>query len=140
MPVSVDWHPDYDDVLLMTIAGDVSMGEALDVTEQESEFVANAGRTVHTIIDLRHVQGIPSNFISNMPRIARMPAANHPNAGQKIVVGASGLAATFLNIFSKVYRKLDMVATLEEADAILNQLGISPSEDRDGRRKTGDGD
>jgi hypothetical protein len=125
MPVSVDWHPDYDNVLLMTIAGDVTMGEALDVTEQESELIANAGRLVHTIIDLREVNGIPSNFISNMPRIAQMPAANHPDAGQKIVVGASGLAATFLNIFSKVYRKLDMVATPEEADAILKKINAS---------------
>jgi hypothetical protein len=109
----------------MAFVGDVSMDEALDATEQESELIANAGRLVHTIIDLRQVNGIPSNFISNMPRIARMPAANHPHAGQKIVVGASGLAATFLNIFSKVYRKLDMVATPEEADAILKKLNPS---------------
>jgi hypothetical protein len=125
MSVSVDWHPDYENVLLMAFVGDVSMDEALDATEQESNLIANAGRLVHTIIDLRQVNGIPSNFISNMPRIARMPAANHPHAGQKIVVGATGLAATFLGIFSKVYRKLDMVETPDEAGVILNKLNAS---------------
>lgn len=97
------------------------MGEALDVTEQESHLVANAERKVHTIIDVTLAEGIPSNFISSMPRIARMPAASHPNAGQKIVVGASGVAATALSIFSKMYRNLKMVGTREEAYAILDE-------------------
>lgn len=121
MPATIDWVPHYNNVLLMAFEGHITMGEALDVTEQESHLVANAERKVHTIIDVTLAEGIPSNFISSMPRIARMPAASHPNAGQKIVVGASGVAATALSIFSKMYRNLKMVGTREEAYAILDE-------------------
>ena len=70
---------------------------------------------MHTIIDLRDIQGVPNNFLSSVPRILSMPAANHANSGNKIVVGASGLAEMLLNIFSKVGRKLYLFPTMEEA-------------------------
>jgi hypothetical protein len=120
-------HPDYENVLVMTIAGNVTMSQALNAAEQESKLIMEADRVLHTIIDLRETVGVPANFISNMPRIAQMPAASHPNAGQKIVVGARGMAGTVLNIFSRVYRKLDMVATMEEAYRIIDGLN-APSE------------
>jgi hypothetical protein len=118
---SVDWHPDFDDVLLMTFIGNPTMGEALDATERESELIEASPHTVHTIIDLRQQYGIPRNFIGNMPRIASTPAASHPNAGLKVVVGASGPAAAVLGIFSRLYNQLHMVSSMEEAREIIAQ-------------------
>ncbi len=119
MPATVDWHPDLEDVLLMTIAGSVTVDEAFDVTEAESRLVENAGRVVHTIIDLRNLEGAPTDFLRSLPRLTSLPAVVHPNAGKKIVVGARGLAETMLKVFSNVYRKLDMVDTMEEAERIV---------------------
>ncbi len=119
MPATVDWHPELKDVLLMSITGSVSMDEVFDVTQQESRLVEDSDKVVHTIIDLREVEGVPTGFLSSLPRLTTMPAVVHPNAGEKIVVGARGLAESMLKIFSNVYRKLHMVNSMEEARQIL---------------------
>ncbi len=119
MAATVSWHPDFQHILLMTITGNATMNEVLDITAQEGELIKGANHVVHTIIDLREVEGIPNNFLSSVPRILSMPAANHANSGNKIVVGASGMAEMLLNIFSKVGRKLFMFTTMEEATAFL---------------------
>lgn len=121
MPATIDYHPELKNVLVMTISGHVTMDEVLDITEQEGELIRSAGAVIHTIIDLRQSQGVPQNFVGSIPRITSMPAAKHPNAGDKLVVGAAGLAETFLNIFSKIGRKLFMFKTMEEALAHLNK-------------------
>ncbi len=121
MPASIDWHSNHNDILLMVISGTVTMNEALDVTIQEGELIKNAEHTIHTIIDLRENEGAPREFLSSLPRLTSMPAVSHPHAGTKIVVGAAGLADTFLRIFSRVYRKLHMVNSMEEAHEILQK-------------------
>lgn len=121
MTATVSWHPDLKHVLLMSITGNATMTEVLDVTAQEGELIKAAAHTVHTIIDLSEVEGIPNNFLSSVPRILSMPAASHTNSGNKVVVGASGMSEMVLNIFSKVGRKLFMFKTMDEAVAFLQQ-------------------
>ncbi|NUM48359.1 MAG: hypothetical protein HUU38_26930 [Anaerolineales bacterium] len=123
MPTSVKWHPDLKDVLLMHLDGSVSMDEVLDITAKEGELIKTAPRLTHTIIDVSTVHGVPKNFLSAIPRITSMPASTHPHSGDKLIVGASGLAETFLNIFSKVGRKLYLFKTKEEAIAFLKAQG-----------------
>jgi hypothetical protein len=124
MSVSVSWHPELENILLMRLDGSVTMDEVLDVTIQEGEIIKAASQMVHTIIDVQTVHGVPKNFLSAIPRITAMPASNHPNSGDKLIVGATGLAETFLNIFSKVGRKLYMFKTMGEAIAMLSNLKI----------------
>lgn len=121
MPSKLNWHPDLPHVLVMTFSGDVSLREALDRTVEEGEYIEQAGTKVHTIIDLREVTGVPNDFLSVVPRIGTMPAASHPNAGYKVVVGARGVAKVFLDIFSNVVRRLIMVDSMEEAEAFLRE-------------------
>ncbi len=122
MTATVNWHPELPGVLIMSLIGNTTMNEVLDVTAQEGELIKEAGRVVHTIIDLREVEGIPNNFLSSVPRIMSMPAANHANAGNNIVVGACGLAEMLLNIFSEVGRKLHLFTTMQEAiDFLRNE-------------------
>ncbi|HNB51492.1 MAG TPA: hypothetical protein PK530_06095 [Anaerolineales bacterium] len=123
MPTSINWHPDLKNVLVMELSGTVTMDDVLDITMQEGELIKSASVIVQTIIDVRTVHGIPKNFLSAIPRITSMPAANHPHSGDKIVVGASGLAESFLNIFSKVGRKLFLFKTMEEAVEFLKSQG-----------------
>lgn len=123
MPTSIDWHPELKNVLLMKLEGTVTMDEVLDITEQEGNLIKSAPEIIHTIIDVRYVNGVPKNFLSAIPRITSMPAANHPFSGDKLIVGASGLAETFLNIFSKVGRKLYLFKTMEETVEFLKKRG-----------------
>jgi hypothetical protein len=123
MSASVDWHPELEHVLLMRLDGTVTMDEVLDVTVQEGALIKAAFDKTHTIIDLSTVNGVPKNFLSAIPRITSMPASNHPNAGDKLIVGAAGLAETFLTIFSKVGRKLHMFKTMDEAIEYLKRQG-----------------
>ena len=119
MSATVDWHPEFDNVLLMTITGNATMNDVLDITIREGDLIKNAGGIVHTIIDLSGVEGIPNQFLSSIPRIMSMPAANHPNSGNKLIVGASGMAEVMLNIFSKVGRKLHTFETMADALVFL---------------------
>ncbi len=121
MSAKLTWHPELPHVLVMSFWGPVSLKEALDMTEEEGRYIQAASTKVHTIIDLREVTGVPNDFLSVIPRIGTMPAASHPNAGYKVVVGARGLARLFLDIFSSVVRRLEMVDTMEEAEAFLRQ-------------------
>ncbi len=121
MPYEVNWHPELPRVLVMRLYGAVTLKEALDATEEEGEYIEQADTKIHTIIDLRDVTGVPNDFLSAVPRIGIMPAASHPNAGQKVVVGAHGLTRLFLDIFSNVVRRLIMVDTMEEAEAYLRE-------------------
>lgn len=121
MSAQLTWHPELPHVLVMSFWGPVSLKEALDMTEEEGRYIQAASTKVHTIIDLREVTGVPNDFLSVIPRIGTMPAASHPNAGYKVVVGARGLARLFLDIFSSVVRRLEMVDTMEEAEAFLRQ-------------------
>lgn len=120
MPATVDWHPDFPQtVLLMVLTSPVTLAEVIEVSKEESELIKSAEHVIHTIIDLSDKPGIPDKFISNLSKIAQMPAANHPNSGIKIIVGADGVTKTFLNIFSKVYRKLQHVDTLDDANKLI---------------------
>ncbi len=121
MPSELKWHPELPHVLVMKFSGAVSLNEALDMTVQEGEYIRQADTKVHTIIDLREITGVPNDFLSAIPRIGTMPAASHPNAGYKVVVGARGLARMFLDIFSNVVRRLYMMDTMEEAEAFLRE-------------------
>ncbi len=123
MPATINWYPPLKNILLMRLEGSVTMDEVLDITVQEGKLIQDAFEKVHTIIDISTVNGVPKNFLSAIPRITSMPASNHPYSGDKLIVGASGLAETFLTIFSKVGRKLYMFKTMNEAVEFLKSQG-----------------
>lgn len=123
MPATINWYPPLKNILLMRLEGSVTMDEVLDITVQEGKLIQDAFEKIHTIIDISTVNGVPKNFLSAIPRITSMPASNHPNSGDKLIVGASGLAETFLTIFSKVGRKLFMFKTMNEAVEFLKSQG-----------------
>lgn len=122
MPATLDWHPERENVLVMTFTGRSTMEEALDITAQESLLIEQADHIIHTIIDLSENEGAPQNFLRNLPNLSRMSAVSHPNSGTKIVVGAEGIASSFLQIFSRAYRKLHMVPSFEKAYTILDDI------------------
>ncbi len=123
MSTNIDWHPLLKNILLMKLEGSITMDEVLDITTKEGQLIEKAPGVVHTIIDITTVHGVPKNFLSAIPRITSMPASNHPNSGDKLIVGATGLAETFLSIFSKVGRKLYMFKTMNEAVEFLKSKG-----------------
>ena len=123
MPATINWYPPLKNILLMRLDGSVTMDEVLNITVQEGKLIQEAPEKVHTIIDISTVNGVPKNFLSAIPRITSMPASNHPHSGDKLIVGASGLAETFLTIFSKVGRKLYMFKTMDEAVEFLKSQG-----------------
>lgn len=121
MAATVAWHPSIHGVLLMKIDGDPSLDDLVVVTEQEGKLIMDAPRVVDTIIDATKLGQVPQGFLGLMPRLASMPAAKHPNAGRKVVVGVAGVGGMLLSIFSKLYRKLYFFPTLAEAEAFVAQ-------------------
>jgi hypothetical protein len=122
MPASVDWYPELENTLLMTVEGNISMDEVFDITHQESEFIENADHVVHTIIDLRGALSAPSGFLASLPRLRTLPAVSHPNSGSKVVVGARGFIQSMLNIFSRSYHLIHMVDTMDDAHKKIREI------------------
>ena len=75
----------------MQIDGDPTLDDLVVVTGQEGEFIMSASSVVDTLIDVTKLGQVPQGFLGLMPRIASMPAANHKNAGRKVVVGVGGV-------------------------------------------------
>ena len=121
MSATVDWHPDLPGVLLMKIQGNVTEAEVLAVSEQESALIVSANRVVDTIIDAHELGQVPPNFVMLMPRIANMPAARHPNAGVKVVVGVGGVGGALMNVFSRLYHKIYFFSVMSEAEQFIAQ-------------------
>ena len=121
MSATVDWHPALLGVLLMKIQGNVTEAEVLAVSEQESALIVSANRVVDTIIDAHELGQVPPNFVMLMPRIANMPAARHPNAGVKVVVGVGGVGGALMNVFSRLYHKIYFFSVMSEAEQFIAQ-------------------
>lgn len=121
MSATVAWHSDLPGVLLMKIQGNVTEAEVVAVSEQESDLIVSANQVVDTIIDAQNLEQVPPNFVMLMPRIANMPAARHPNAGVKVVVGVGGVGGALLNVFSRLYHKIYFFALMSEAEEFIVQ-------------------
>jgi len=109
------WVNDAKTVLKMTFLEPISLEEVVESSNKASTLLDTVDHPVHMIVDLLGVQTMPRNFISNFPMVSRLPLVNHRNLEVVINVMDNSFMEAVATIFSRVYRKVNFVRSLDEA-------------------------
>jgi hypothetical protein len=122
MDFKVEWFDDEKTILVWRFPEGYEWDDlvaALDVNEQ---MVGEVDHPVDQIIDLtQNREGPPPHLLSKFPKLAEIgPRQGVPN--MSVMVGTRGLASTLGRIFSKLYVRLEMVDTMDEALAIIREF------------------
>ena len=99
----------------MTFLEPISLEEVVDSSNKASVMLDTVDHPVQMIVDLSGVVTMPRNFISNFPMVSRLPFVNHRNLEVVINVMGNSFMEAVASIFSRVYRKVNFVRTLDEA-------------------------
>jgi hypothetical protein len=122
MGVEVGWDDDEKTILRWASWGAPTTEEFEQAVEVVKELLAETDGPVCLIIDDRDLDRVPPDLLSRFPQIAGdMPG----RLKRAIVVGAGGPARAFSQMFSRVFEKPELVATLEEAYALIEEAGES---------------
>ena len=117
MPVTVDWKDDSQHVLLITHHEQWTWDEMFGAYQEALLKVRAVSHPVHIVIDHTREVDPPTNFAEMLPRFAALPIP--PHVGLIIQVGTKGATRIGSELFSLMYRKLQLVDMLEDAYAMI---------------------
>ncbi|NDJ53112.1 MAG: hypothetical protein GYB68_08530 [Chloroflexi bacterium] len=114
MPIEVYWYDDKHRLLMTDYQGEWTIEDLFSMGKQAAEHLDQVD---HPVILFQHVHSmhVPRGLLGNFPQLSQLPHLSHPNAEGYIIIGASGLVARMVQIFTQVYQRFDVVDTIEEA-------------------------
>ena len=115
-----NWVNNAKTVLKMTFLEPISLEEVVESSNKASALLDTVDHPVQMIVDLLGVQTMPRNFISNFPMVSRLPLVNHRNLDVVINVMDNSFMEAVASIFSRMYRKVNFVRTLDDAYKAAN--------------------
>lgn len=117
MPVTVDWNNESQSILLVTHEAHWTWEEMFQAYQNGLLKVRSVSHPVHIIIDHSREVDPPTNFAEMLPRFAALPIP--PHVGLIIQVGTKGATRIGTELFSLMYRKLQIVDVIEDAYALI---------------------
>jgi hypothetical protein len=129
MSINVSWGNEAQTLLVMRVHEPYTADEFVDGVEAINALMGMVDHRVCPAVDFSTARTLPMGALANYRRIASK--MGHPNStGGLIVIGAHRTVQSLLEIFSKVFRKIDYAETLEEARALGGEGNSSrPGED-----------
>ena len=119
MPIHTEWYDSNQTVLLVEYSGAWTLAEMIEIQTLHKEWIGNRTDPIDLLLVFNEDSRIPDKVLSNLPRFA---AGTFSNMGNAFIVGVnSRMLHTAIQLFSKVFRKLTVVETLEEAKALLSE-------------------
>ncbi len=123
MGIEVEWFDDEKRIMVWRHAESYEWEDvvaALDVTEQME---GEVDHPVDQILDFtRNRKGPPPRLMSQFPKLAERALRQQQDEPHiSVMVGGKGLANTFARIFSKLYIRLEIVDTMDEAVAAIRE-------------------
>jgi hypothetical protein len=120
------WHNDEKTIVRQVFMADPTVTEFRQVIDDSYELENSVDHTVHIIIDVREVTGIPKNIISALRHASSKIA---PNRGVVVTVGVGAAIEMVLSIVQKIYPTLGRnnytARTLEEAEEIIHRYQLA---------------
>lgn len=119
--VSIDWHDEDKQILLVTYHRDGwQWNDFFIVLKQQYAFIDSVNHTVDVLVDVQNSSWIPKggSLLSGLRKIEEQ----HPRQGLTIIVGAKGLVASIARSMMKMLgenRRFHFVATMEEAHQLI---------------------
>jgi hypothetical protein len=119
MPVQLEFSDDKR-YIIYTLSDPLDMNELQRVYQQEKEFRDSVDHTVHSIIDMSRVRGIPRNWITGKSG----PGLSHPRSGKMLFVGISHALKTLVSLILDImrYRRMEFFHNYEAALARMQEL------------------
>ncbi len=121
---TIDWYIK-NRVVLVTLSEIVSVNELIELNQRlVSDYLDHALDKVHLIVDGSDVTKLPNDLYGITK--ASKPLTSHPNMGSSIYVQFLNSILGFLaNVATQIVgQPYKMVNSLEEADKVLDNLGI----------------
>jgi hypothetical protein len=120
MPVTVEWTSEANSILLVTHETAWTWDEMFQAYQSGLIKVRAVSHPVHIIIDHTREVDPPGNFAEMLSRFAALPIPAH--VGMIIQVGTKGATRIGTELFSLMYRRLQLVDQLEDAYALIRMV------------------
>ena len=122
MSITVEWDNPEQTIIMCAYKGTWTWAEFTETTQKATDMQNMVDHTVYMILDMRDGT-TPPNVAGKLREIARI---NQPNVGRRVLVTNSHVLKMFYQIFASVYRpaarQYEMVNSMEEAYAIIEEL------------------
>lgn len=117
MPVTVEWNDDSKSILLVIHHEYWTWEDTFQAYQDALLKVRSVSHPVHLIVDHSREVDPPTNFTEVLPRFAALPIP--PHVGLIFLVGTKGATRIGSELFSLMYRKLQLVDLIEDAYAMI---------------------
>jgi hypothetical protein len=118
MSIHVTWGNEAQTLLVMRVQEPYTADEFVDGVEAVNALMGMVDHQVCPAMDFSTTRTLPMGALATYKRIASQ--MGHPNStGGLIVIGAHRAVRSLLDIFSKVFRKIEYAETLDEARALV---------------------
>src|SRR5262249_53534151 len=118
MPITVDWDSDAKTAILQTLTSPVTVQDIAEAQDKVAALLDSADHPVPMITDVRGMATMPPGILTSAPELGHHRMVNHPYLGLTVVVIENAFLETVMAIFSRLYHKLNVVKTMEEARAL----------------------
>ena len=119
MPINVKWGSLGQTFILFTVENPFLPTELLAAVDEVHDLLDSVDHQASTIIDFTSITGVPRGLISMYPTLAAK--IGHPKS-TGFVVFTSQRYRWMAEIFSRLFKTLHFVDTLEEAEAMVSEF------------------
>jgi hypothetical protein len=119
MPVQIEFHANKR-YIIYTLSDPLDMNELQRVYQDEKAYRDSVDHTVHSIVDMSRVKGIPRNWLTAKSG----PGLKHPHSGKMLFVGISSALKTLVSLILDMmrYRRVEFFNTYEEAEKRMQEI------------------
>jgi hypothetical protein len=119
MPVQLEFSENKR-YIIYTLTDPLDMNELQRVYQKEKEHRDSVDHTVHSIVDMSRVKGIPRNWLTAKSG----PGLSHPRSGKMLFVGISPALKTLVSLILDImrYRKMEFYNNFDEAETRMKDL------------------
>jgi hypothetical protein len=119
MPVEIQFSPDKR-YIIYKLSDPLDMNDLQRSYVTEKEFRDSVEHTVHSIVDMSGIKGIPRNWLSAKTG----PGLKHPRSGKMLFVGISNALKSLVGLILQImrYDRMEFFNSYAEAEAKMQQL------------------
>jgi hypothetical protein len=114
MGIEIEWFDDKKRILVWHFPEGYDWDDLVAALDANEQMLEGVDHVIDSIMDLtQNHEGPPPGLLSQFPKLAGHSFQDEPH--MTVMVGARGLADTFGRIFSKLYMRLVVTDTMDEA-------------------------
>ncbi|NDJ52659.1 MAG: hypothetical protein GYB68_06195 [Chloroflexi bacterium] len=117
MPIISRWLINRSNLLIHDYIPPFTVEDLVESQKFSLGLMEQADHPIISIVDMSKVYTIPDRLLTRFPELARHRVLGHPNNALTIVVMTNRIVERFTEIFHRVYFRVELVHSMEEAMA-----------------------